>query len=234
MDDLEFRRHAHINPNSQDKDFIAYKNGCNDCHKLVDELTELDIELKKALDVDVPTDLAARIQLNQTYSQHISQHKQRRYWSWVASIVLFIGFLFTYDLVFVQAPNKALGDRVLSHVYHELDHLHEHKQQTLVQVNTLLADFGLNLHKLFGPVNYLGSCNIADVSGIHIVMRGETGPVTVLMLPGKNVTEEYTFKDNRFNGVIMTIANGSIAVVGEKGESLESLKQKLSQYLNLI
>lgn len=234
MDDLEFRRHAHINPHSHDDEFIAYKDQCDECHKLVDELTQLDMELKNALNVDVPDDFAARIQLNQAYKQHTVQHKQRRHWAWVASVVLFIGFLFTYDLIFVQAPNKALGDRVLSHVYHELDHLHEHKQQTLAQVNTLLADFGLNLNQLFGPINYLGSCNIADVSGIHMVMRGKTGPVTVLMLPGKNVAEEYTFKDNRFNGIIMPIANGSVAVVGEKGESFESLKQKLSQYLNLI
>jgi len=234
MDDLEFRRQAYINPRSRNKDFMAYKSKCRDNQNFVDDLNRLDTELKYAMDVPVPDDLAARIQLNQTYNQYTSQHKQRKYWSLVASVALFIGLLFAYNLVFVQAPNKALGERVLSHVYHELDHLHEHKQQSLLQVNALLLDFGLSLDKMFGTVNYLGSCTIADTAGIHMVLTGETGPVTVLMLPGKNITDEYIFNDSRFNGLIMPIENGSVAVIGEKGESLKSLKQKLSQYLSLI
>ncbi len=234
MDDLEFHRQAYIDPSSDDEEFLAHQAKNSEAQKLVDDLKFFDSDLKQALNVVAPEELAARIKLNQTFEQHSLQHKQKKQWLWIASVVVFIGILFSYDYMFIQSPNRNLSDRVLSHIYHELDHLQEKKQRSLSQVNSVLSSFGIGMDKIFVPINYLGTCNIGNAKGVHMVLEGKIGPITVLMLPNDYMKSEYIFHDDRFNGVILPSVHGSVAVIGEKGESLKTLKEKLSQHLNLI
>ncbi len=234
MDDLEFYRQAYIDPNSDNEDFLAYQVKNYETQKFIDDLKHFDSDLKQAFNVTASEELAARLKLNQTFEQHALQHKQKKQWLWVASVMIFIGILFSYDYLFIQSPNKNLSNRVLSHIYHELDHLQERKQRSLFQVNSVLSSFGVTMDKIFVPINYLGSCNIGNTKGVHMVLEGKIGPITVLMLPNDYMKSEYTFHDDRFNGVILPSVHGSVAVIGEKGESLKTLKEKLSQHLNLI
>lgn len=57
-----------------------------------------------------------------------------------------------------------------------------------------------------------------------MVVEGDVGPVTVMMLPASPVRVQYLINDGRFNGLVMPAGEGSVAVVGEKGESLQLLK----------
>ena len=66
MDDLEFRRRAYAEPNSEDEDFLQKKNESADNARFVDELKLFDEKINDALHVDPPEGLAERIKLNQT------------------------------------------------------------------------------------------------------------------------------------------------------------------------
>lgn len=229
MDDLEFRRRAYAEPNCQEKDFLDKKNSTDENVELVDQLQTFDQQITEAMNIQPPEGLADRIILNQTLGQH-SQNKQRLQasLSMVASVLVVFGLVFS-----LLQPWSAidLEQEVLTHVYDELDHLIEKQNKDSRHVNQALSSYGAELKQDIGQVNYLGSCNIANKEGVHIVLSGLKGAVTVMLLPHIKVEMEQTVSDTRFQGIIIPSGKGSMAIVGEKGELLDQVEEKIKNNL---
>jgi len=227
MDDLEFRRRAYAEPDSQDEDFLAYKNQTLENTRLIEELHSQDKSLKQAMQIAPPPDLAERIKLNQALGRHQTLRKRLQVSTFAASVLLVLGLVFT----FMRPTSMSLQQQVLVHIYDELNHLAEQGNKPLSEVNKLLAHFDVSMQQQIGQVNYLGSCDIASKKGVHMVVQGDVGPITVFMLPDVSVDSQQLIKDERFHGLIIPGSGGSVVVVGEKGESLRVLQDKLNQYL---
>lgn len=231
MDDLEFRRRAYAEPNNKDETFLEKKNSSEENTQFVDELQHFDKKITDAMNIQPPEGLAERIMLSQKLDQHNQQKHRIKYGlSIAASVLLIFGLLFS----FILPTQLSVDQEVLAHIYEELNHLDDHQNKNIIQVNNLLADYGAEIKQDIGKVNYLGSCDIANKKGIHIVLQGETGPVTVMMMPKIDVANTSTFSDNRFKGTIIQTAKGSMAIVGEKNESLDNIKQILQTNLSWV
>ena len=59
-------------------------------------------------------------------------------------------------------------------------------------------------------------------------MPGRMGPVTVFFMPGEMADTMMPVASARFNGEIIATHWGSIAVVGEAGESVDGLGERLA------
>lgn len=234
MDDLEFRRRAYAEPDCRDAEFVAYKKKSSENIKFVEELRLLDEKLKQSLCIQPPEDLVQRIKLQQTLGDHQSTRQRLRIWSAAASVLLAIVITFTYFAESTQLNDQEIAANVLQHIYYELDHLQERQTRTLTQVNNILAEFGVNMTGSIGEVNYLGSCNIANKKGVHMVVQGDTGPVTVMVLPDVALKREQFINDSRFKGLIMPVYKGSIAIIGGQSEPLQSLQEKLTEHMRWI
>lgn len=232
MDDLAFRRQAYTDPACKDSAFIEQKNKSDENVNFVEDLQLLDGYLKQAMHIQPPEDLAERIKLRQALHQHQDMRKRTLFWSIAASVLIVFAVFFNLQPLNMHKSN--LEQQVLSHIYHEIDHLYEQQNRSLEQVNTLLSEFGSHLNASIGSVNYLGSCEIARGRGVHMVVEGSTGPITVMMLPDLPVDSRHLINDKRFKGLIMPAGKGSVAVVGEKGESLELLQEKLIENMRWI
>jgi hypothetical protein len=66
-------------------------------------------------------------------------------------------------------------------------------------------------------VRYAGVCDIRRRPGAHLVLAGERGPVTVLLMPDERVSQR-TAARRRPEGVILPVDGGSLAIVGSRGE----------------
>lgn len=231
MDDLEFRRRAYADPGCRDDDFLEKKNASEENIQFVNDLLVFDQEIKKSMNIQAPKGLAERIILNQTLGQHVQlKQRMRLAFSLAASILI----VFSLSFTFLPVSNISLDQKVLAHIYEELDHLDEYQNNDIHRVNDLLASFGGTVNQEIGRINYLGGCNIANKKGVHMVLAGEKGPVTVMMLPDIKIENTQSISDGRFNGSIIPAAKGSMVVVGEKGESLEELKYKLKNNISWV
>ncbi|WP_353571235.1 DUF3379 family protein [Candidatus Albibeggiatoa sp. nov. BB20] len=232
MDDLEFRRHALIEPNCQDEGFIQKKNESTDNQKWVEAQQALEYQLNQAvLQVSIPERLSERIILQRTLKTDYQRQSQRRRYVWyalAASLFLTISVL----LINLQpAEEVSLNQLALQHVYEELPHLHDQQHKTIDHLNMMLHQYGGTLTKNIGEVNYLGACKIANKSGIHMVLPASKGVVTVMMLPQIDTNQARSFSDPRFQGRIMPTDKGSIVIVGEHGENLQTFQQYFAQNL---
>ena len=72
-----------------------------------------------------------------------------------------------------------------------------------------------------------GRCRIRRWDGVHLVLRGRAGGVTVLLMPQEYRREPERVSSRRFSGVILPTPNGSMAVIGEKSEPLEDAARRI-------
>jgi hypothetical protein len=61
----------------------------------------------------------------------------------------------------------------------------------------------------------------------HLVIQGEHGPVTILLLPDEAVDDAVELEGESINGVLLPVGGGSVAIIGEKDEKLESIRQNV-------
>ncbi len=230
MDDLEFRRRALIEPNCQDKGFIQKKNESTDNQKWVEAQQALEHQLTQAvLHVPIPERLSERIILQRTLTTDYRKQRQRPLWyALAASILLAMSVLF---MALQPKSDVALNQLALAHVYEELIHLHEQQHKTTEHLNAMLKNYGGKVTDNIGVVNYLGACKIGNKLGIHMVLPATKSVVTVMMLPQIDTTEAHSFSDQRFQGRIMPTDKGSIVIVGEHGENLQTFQHYFAQHL---
>ncbi len=225
MDDLEFRRRCIADPFDPDEAFQCKLHEQPEHEQLVQTQARFDRRIKELMeDVAVPQDLGARIRL-----RHSTQRRRRRRLFWVqglamaASVLVAIGLIRLYE----ATARADLPQVVLSHINGELRHLSEHKQVPDQRLDALLREVGGRLNGDLGQVRYAGACQMRKHKGVHMVVQGETGPVTVLIMPGEELARRMPVHGRRFKGVILPTPHGAMAVLGERSEPIEQTLDRL-------
>ena len=230
MDDLEFRRRAYAEPDSEDKEFLEKKNESADNARFVEELKMLDQHIADAMQVEPPEGLAERIKLNQQLGEHTQTKKQYRFMmSIAASVLIVMSVVFTF---LSPSTGEDLTKEVLAHIYDELDHLDVHQHEAIDSANLVLASHGGKFNHPIGELRYVGGCDIDKKPGLHMVLEGEKGPVTVMMMPQSKIEKAIQIADGRFQGSIEPTMKGSYAIVAEKGEKIEREKRVVNSSLS--
>ncbi len=228
MDDLEFRRRCIADPFDQDEEFLLKKQENFVYAQFADRQAQFDRQVKDIMhSVKVPNGLQARIQLRHAFSQ---RQVRRRFWTYSLPLVASILF-FSLMLMLLMPGSNDLQQVVLAHVYSELYHLDDRKNVQKPELRQILNTVGNDFKDDLGQVHYAGTCHIRKQSGVHLVLPGKVGPVTVLLMPGEAVEYRTTVADKRFSGVISHMPGGSMAILGEDGEDIDKLEQQLKSRL---
>ena len=78
-----------------------------------------------------------------------------------------------------------------------------------------------------GLITYAQSCIINGRVVPHLVIQGERGPVTILLMPEEKISGAQSFGDEDIQGVILPVGNGSIAIIGGAGERLDGIQERV-------
>ena len=81
-----------------------------------------------------------------------------------------------------------------------------------------------------GLLSYAQSCLVRGERIPHLVLQGDRGPVMLLLLPHERVTESVPLElpAEGLSGEIMPLGEGSVAVMGEPGEPMEAIRERLA------
>lgn len=224
MNCLEYRKAVAAEPARTDQALTDHEAACRACAAFSHKTRALDEVLKAALAVDVPDNLAAKILL--------SRAGQRRrvapgLVALAATLVLGVGVA---AMLWLANSASALPEAVMAHVKHEPNLLLlVDDQVSFAKVNTVLARGRVSLNGDIGTVQHAGLCPFRGNLVPHLVVTGERGPVTVLLLRDEIVTEAQPIDEEGFKGVIIPAGRGSIAIVGIEDEPLEGVKTKFVQ-----
>ena len=61
----------------------------------------------------------------------------------------------------------------------------------------------------------------------HLVMQGEHGPITLLLMPDETIDVARTFMGERVTGVLIPHGGGSIAIIGGNEGDLAEVKERV-------
>ena len=78
-----------------------------------------------------------------------------------------------------------------------------------------------------GLVTYAKTCPINGRDVPHLVVQGADGPVTLLLMAGEKLDAPVPLEGDGFHGVILPVGDGSIAIVGEKGQSVDDVTENI-------
>jgi len=91
----------------------------------------------------------------------------------------------------------------------------------------VLFPAGFDLAEMPAEVTAAVPCWIRKGRGMHLVMWGENGPVTVLLMPGEHVAKPQAVMAVSLAGVLVPTDWGSMVVVSHAGDDVESLVYSL-------
>ncbi|NLS13265.1 DUF3379 domain-containing protein [Vibrio sp. SM6] len=239
MDDLEFRRRVLSDPRQRDDD-IKRALGGNDANgKFFDDVLDLDAQIKQAMTIDVPDDLADKILFSQTSTAE-AQIAQRSRWFkrtvGLAASIAFVGGLLVGQInwsnIVISSAEASLASTAIQHVVEEdpfVRHLDE--KVSTSQINAKLAPFGYQLTSSFPyPVYYLNHCGFGSSNALHMVFQGPQGKVT-LFFTKIDSHENMAFSEDGFDGLVSPVDKASLILVGEHGEALGSIAHTLETML---
>ena len=228
MNCLEFRRQLLIEPRQQRADYLDHAHDCSTCGREYRRALEFERRLSQALVIESPPGLDSRILLTQQMARREPRTRTWRQFQVAAGILLALGVaLFVEHLESDSDRVDGLRGEVVAHIEEEPASLLASGDIATDRLRPVLATFGLKQLASLGEVRYAGVCDIGKRKGIHIVVRGETQPVTLILLPGERIKAPAQIITAKFEGIIVPTNYGSLAVVADPKEPVAPVLKRV-------
>ena len=223
----DYRETIAANPSSNVCD--AHIEECESCRTFRDEMRALDETIGRALRLSVPE--LAIPELPELDTGNVTTLQTKRFGAptWLAlAATVAVAAVLGFRMLSHEITNMSLTEQIISHIDHEpyalrvTDKPVSDKRLARVlpaTVSTFDNDDAL--------ITYAQSCIINGNTVPHLVIQGERGPITILLMQEESVPEAQQFMGEHINGVILPVGSGSIAIIGEEGEALDQVKQKV-------
>ncbi len=207
----------------------AHLSQCVPCQAFRAEMLALDSKISSALAIGVPElKLPDLPELN---TSKVTALPLRRFaqpaWLAVAATVTLAAFI-GYGMLGSGVSNATLAEQILLHIDHEPrafrvvdEAVTDKRLARVIPANIASMDHSVGL------ITYAQSCHINGREVPHLVIQGEFGPITILLMPGEKISGAQTIEGENVHGVILPVGDGSIAIIGVDGEHLERIEEQV-------
>ena len=252
MNCIEFKRLALSDPNSGDHDFVIHSKDCPDCLKYVSGVRKMDMDLSNSLDIDLPSDLIARLQLNQemaesfdddrddapdnksTSANVIAFQPMRRYAiAACLAVSLFVaGFM---------ASGQFAGNQIGSEYEILLSGLVEHMDEQAVTpiwdadranttANALLASYDGEMQiKYLENLQFARICPLGNHKGLHSSLMTENGQVSFAYVKGEPVREPLDASYEGYVSKVKPVRGGNLIIVSRSNKGVQQADTQLKE-----
>jgi hypothetical protein len=203
---------------------------CAACQDYRTEMQALDHRIGRALALDVPELVLPELPDIET-DNVVSLERKRRFspptWLALAATVA-VAAVLGVRLIGGGVEYESLADEVLAHL--------DHEPKALIVTDVPVSDKRLNdvvtadiaeMDHSAGLITYARTCVINGHDVPHLVVQGEYGPVTILLMPEEMLDAAVELSGDNVRGVMLPVGDGSIAIVGPREERLEDIRQNV-------
>lgn len=202
---------------------------CSSCKAFRAEMRALDQDIGNALRIDVP-----KLQipdLPELDSGNVVAMTGRRFstptWFAMAATVL-VAAVLGVRMFGSSVAYPSLAEEVIAHLDHEQFSLRvSDKPVSDSKLATIVPADVAQMNHSAGLITYARSCTINGNTVPHLVIQGERGPVTILLLPDEKISDAIPLHGENINGVILPVGSGSIAIIGTGDERLEEIEERV-------
>ncbi|WP_310598198.1 DUF3379 domain-containing protein [Aeromonas aquatica] len=246
MDELEFRRRAIAHPTDADPAFLEAAEASPANRSYLDEMKQLDRQLHRTLEVEVPAGLAERILLRQAVEPDDDEvvvpllpPPVRTNWrplAMAASVAFLLGISTRWLSWPVTTPDEpSLAQVAMAHVYGEEPFIKGVDERVSLQtINAKMEKYGATLMDMPGmKVTYVNHCAFYQGPALHMVLQGKMGPVSLFLVP-KHVPLRIQpdFADGQLKGEILPLKGANMVLIGDMQEPLAPVARQLESHLH--
>lgn len=263
MDELEFRKRVYANPRDLDDEILELARANPAYQKIVDETLAFEDSLGSLIESsETPegliTQLLALPETDERESATVASASSNvspigakkqsvfQYFAVAASLILAVGIVFSLSIN--GGPSSAdivFGNELLAHLHHDIEEIDDitngetYAVLGLDEVNTSMANAGTRLASSNGAQQYevrsAKPCEILPAyQSAHLVLEGSHGAVSVIVINNSPVDVEFSFRDDRFNGIVVPMEQGNMILVGEKNEDLNQYASMFSENVEWV
>ena len=229
MDDLEFRRAALADPSTLDKSLLDAATNDPKKQEFLNDVRQLNNKMIRASKVAAPEGIAHRLLLRQSMENHRASRKRSHIMQ--LALAASIAFVFGISVTNWQyADGVSLSEHGIAHVLHEGDYaLAASEDITLSQVNAKLARFGGEMTASTGRIYYANFCDFDKIKSLHLVMQGESGKVSVFIVPHDKAYVTDNAVEGKWNSQSFDLNKASLVVVSDIPSDVIKMKEKLAK-----
>lgn len=234
MNCAEYREAIAADPSESFEHGTAHAAGCESCSAFRAEMQALNDTIARALAIDVPElklpELPALGEDDKVVNLPFRRAPRLSTPAWLGiaagfALAAVVGLQFTGN---GAAQDELLAKQVLAHLDHEplalkVTDVAVSEDRFLSVVNPTIGTMDRDI----GLVSYAQTCIINGTKVPHLVMQGERGPITLLLMPDESVSSPVSLTGESVNGIILPVGKGSIAIIGEREERIENLEQRV-------
>ncbi len=201
---------------------------CSSCQAYRQEMIALDDKILRALSLNVPELNMPELPEIET-SNVVSLGSRRRFspptWFAMAATIVVAALI---GIRFVGVDNQTLAEEVLAHL--------DGEPNALVVTDVAVSDERFrsvvpakiaSMDRSVGLITYARSCEINGRDVPHLVIQGEHGPVTILLMPEEKIPSALPLEGDTVHGVILPVGSGSIAIIGVREERLDLIEERV-------
>ena len=193
------------------------------------KMQALDLRIARALQIDVPPLVMPELPDvdDKVAALPVRRRSKAPLWFAVAATVV-LGLSIARRMSSFFVEYDSLADEVLAHLDHEPRSLvvtdvpvSDRRLQRAVPASMAVFDRDETL------ITYANPCIINGKRVPHLVVQGQHGPITILLMPEEKVAEKTPLDGATVHGVILPVGEGSIAMIGPREESLEPIQENV-------
>jgi len=246
MNEFEFQHRIQQDPKQLDSEMLAFLKAHPEKMEWVKSARALDDSISKTLSVEVPEGLHERIMLKNSFETSAvnDRHWLKNLFVFAAS---FVGVVLTLNLwVSPLEKENTIPSVSLSAQAHQMEgavieHIFEHakeapeimlKQNQSLQegdLEDMFSKVGAILNKPMAFMSYAGECEVDGEKGLHLVLQEIEGPVTIIVLPGKQLQSMQAFRQSGLEGQMIPVKGGVVAIVGHSFQQLARAQKHFFQ-----
>ena len=212
-------------------DGATHADSCASCATFRDEMQALDGKIAKALAIDIPNlhmPELPPIEDDNVVSLPVTSRSNAPRWIAIAAAFALAAIIGVQMIGGPAVQFESLEAEILAHLDHEPGALRitdeavsDSRLSSVVNASIGTMDRGVGL------ISYAQSCVIHGKTVPHLVIQGEHGPITLLLMPDEMIDVARTFMGERVNGVLIPHGGGSIAIIGENEQDLTEIEQSV-------
>jgi hypothetical protein len=203
---------------------------CADCQSFTRKLQSLNLDIARALQIDVPEPAVPELpDIDDSNVATLPTRRRSRAPIWfaiAATVVLATSVSLRMSGLFESY--ETLGEEVLAHLDHEPRALRvtdvpvsDARLQRALPATVAVIDRTQSL------VTYANPCIINGHRVPHLVIQGQHGPVTILLMPEEKIAELIELEGDNVHGMIVPSGDGSIAIIANRDEPLDAVRQSV-------
>lgn len=229
MDDLTFRRTLYADPHTQDPNAALAAKGDAQKQAFWKEMKAFDSDIKAALSIDVPENLAEKLLLKQTINIE-SNERAKRPWYWAMAATVALAAVLSFALI---TPNAgSISYDALAHATHAEREAGDFATMDMATVNAKLASYNGTMHDGIGEVLSANFCYLDEIKTLHLIVKGEKGLLSLFVLPEEhNTRAESKFSNHEYSGLSFLLESTRLIVVGEDASEIESFSERAKKTL---